>query len=67
MGPRLFADGESRAGRPPLVLVDVCLRHPGAGGGRFAIVLLFPLSSLAAAWGGGWKVRKVYCAIVDCR
>lgn len=51
MGLRLFADGESRVGRPPLVLVDVCLCRTGAGGGRFAIVVLFPLSSLAVAWG----------------
>ena len=64
MGLRLFADGESRAGRPPLVLVDVCLRHPGAGGGRFAIVLLFPL--VVSRCGVGWRLEGEEGLLCGC-
>lgn len=62
MGPRLFADGE-REHRPPLALVCVTL---SAGGGCFAIIVLFP-RPLRYGVGFGGSVRTVYCAVVDCR
>lgn len=67
MGLRLFADDEARVSVLHWCLLTfVCVTLVPVEDVSL-LSCCFPLSSLAAAWGGGWKVRKVYCAIVDCR
>lgn len=64
MGRRLFADGERECALHRFLLTPVCVVSC-AGGGRFAIVVLFPLASRCGLGRPG--KRGVCCAIVDCR